>query len=99
MRYNVFKASGADICHSISAATILLVNPETVSGRKIVHEWTADPHKTILDYGWIQACIRNGRALLESEEWGGFHVLHTNDFIYSDDEGDEDLDDAQSGTR
>ena len=97
MRYTVFKASGANICHRHSAATILLVNPETESGRKIVHDWTADPHKTILDYGWIQACIRSGRALLESEEWGGFRVLHTSDCICSDEEGDEDMEDAQSG--
>lgn len=40
-----------------------------------------------------------GRALLEAEDWGGYRVLHTNECIYSDEEGDEDLDDAQSGTR
>ena len=40
-----------------------------------------------------------GRALLEAEDWGGFRVFHTSECIYSDEEGDEDLDDAQSGTR
>jgi hypothetical protein len=40
-----------------------------------------------------------GRALLEAEDWGGFRVLHTSGCIYSDEEGDEDPDDAQSGTR
>lgn len=40
-----------------------------------------------------------GRALLEAEDWGGYRVLHTRECIYSDEEGDEDLDDGQSGTR
>lgn len=52
----------------------------------------------MLNYGWIQACLRAGRAFLEVEDWGGYRVLHTGDCIYSDD-GDEDLEDAQSGTR
>ena len=93
-----FQASGADICHNPSSAAILLVNSETESGRKFVHDWSADSHKTVLNYDWIQACLRTGRALLEAEDWGGYRILHTSDCIYSDD-GDEDLEDAQSGTR
>lgn len=99
MRYIVLQASGADICHNISAAVILLINPETETGRKIVHDWREDAHKLVLDYGWIQASLRTGRALLESDDWGGFRVLHTGECIYSDEEGDEDLEDAQSGAR
>jgi hypothetical protein len=64
-----------------------------------VHDWSADSQKTVLNYGWIQACLRNGRAFLEAEDWGGYRVLHTSDCIYSDEEGDEDLEDVQSGTR
>jgi hypothetical protein len=98
VRWNPFQASGADICHNPSSASIILINSETESGRKFVHDWSADSHKTVLNYGWIQACLRTGRALLEAEDWGGYRVLHTN-CIYSDEEGDEDPEDAQSGTR
>ncbi|KAI0307981.1 hypothetical protein B0F90DRAFT_1679023 [Multifurca ochricompacta] len=95
----LLRTSGADICHNPSAASILLINPETESGRKFVHDWSTDPHKTVLNYGWIQACLRTGRALLETEEWGGFRVLHTSSCIYSEDEGDEDIENGCNGTR
>lgn len=99
MRYDLFQASGADICHNPSSAVILLINPETESGRKFVHDWSADPHKTVLNYGWIQACLQTRRALLGAEDWGGFCVSHTSDCIYSDEEGDEDLGVAQRDRR
>ena len=95
----VFQASGANISHSPSAAAILIISSESEPGRKFVHHWHADSDKTILNYNWIQACLQTGRALLEAEGWGGFRVFHTRECIYSDEEGDEDLDDAQSGTR
>ena len=95
----IFQASGANISHSPSAAAILLINSESESGRKFVHHWHADSDKTILHYNWIQACLQTGRALLEAEGWGGFRVSHTSEWICSDEEVDEDLDEAQSGTR
>lgn len=49
-----------------------------------MHDWSADTHKIVLNYGWIQACLRSGHALLEGENWGGFRVLHTGDCMYSD---------------
>jgi len=96
---NCLQASGADISHNPSDANILLINSETDSGLKFVHDWKADPHKIFLKYHWIQACIRAGRALLEGEDWGGFRVFHASRCVYSDEEGDESLEDAQSETR
>jgi hypothetical protein len=64
-----------------------------------VHDWRADSHKTVLNYGWIQACLRTGRALLEADEWGGFRVLHTSGCAYSDEDADEGSGDVQGGTR
>jgi hypothetical protein len=93
------QTSGADICHNPSAANILLINPETESGRKFVHDWSADSHKIVLNYGWIQACIQIGRPLLEIDEWGGFHIPHTGGCMYSEDEGDEDMEGDCNGSR
>ncbi|KAI0257376.1 hypothetical protein BJV78DRAFT_1277914 [Lactifluus subvellereus] len=95
----LLRTSGADICHNPSDASILLINSETESGCKVVHDWCEDTDKTVLKYGWIQACIRAGRPLLEADEWGGFHVPHTSECIYSEDEGDEDMEDGHSGSR
>ncbi|KAI0281573.1 hypothetical protein BGY98DRAFT_957988 [Russula aff. rugulosa BPL654] len=94
----LLRASGANISHSPSAAAILLISSDSEPGRKFVHHWHADSDKTILKYNWIQACVRAGRALLEADDWGGFRVFHTSECTYSDEEGDEDLDDEQSGT-
>jgi hypothetical protein len=93
------QTSGADICHNPSDASILLINSETESGCKVVHDWSEDTDKIVLNYGWIQACIRTGRPLLEADEWGGFHVPHTSECIYSEDEGDEDMEDGRNGSR
>jgi len=64
-----------------------------------VHDWRADSHKTVLDYEWIQACLQTRRALLESDDWGGFRVEHASECMYCNGVGDEDLEeDEQSGT-
>ncbi|KAI9462383.1 hypothetical protein BJY52DRAFT_1354618 [Lactarius psammicola] len=89
----LLRTSGADICHSPADASIIIINSETESGLKFVHDWSADTHKTVLNYGWIQACLRSGRALLEIDDWGGFRVLHTADCMYSEDD-DEVEDDT-----
>ena len=85
------QTSGADICHSPAHASIILINSDTESGLKFVHDWSADTHKTVLNYSWIQACLRFGRALLEADDWGGFRVLHTRECMYSDD--DDEMED------
>jgi hypothetical protein len=95
----LLQTSGADICHNPSAASILLINSDTESGRKFVHDWSADSHKIVLNYGWIQACIRMGRPLLDGDEWGGFHVPHTSECMYSEDENDEGMEDEHNGSR
>ncbi|KAI9512918.1 hypothetical protein F5148DRAFT_1279420 [Russula earlei] len=95
----LLRASGADISHNPSEADILLINSETESGLKFLHDWKADSHKTFLRYSWVQSCLRSGRALLEAEDWGGFRVFHTSECVYSDDEGDEGLEDEQNDTR
>jgi hypothetical protein len=64
-----------------------------------VHHYRADFDKTCLNYKWVQACLQTGHTLLEAEDWGGFRVFHTSECIYSDEEDDEDLDDAEIGAR
>lgn len=86
------QTSGADICHSPTDASIIIINSGTESGRKFVHDWSADTHKTVLNYGWIQACLRSGHALLEADDWGGFRVLHTANCIFSDDDDEMEED-------
>ena len=65
-----------------------------------MHDWREDSHKAVLDYEWIQGCLQTRRALLESDNWGGFRVEHASECMYCNGEGDEDLeeDDVQSGT-
>ncbi|KAH9065974.1 hypothetical protein EDB87DRAFT_1574377 [Lactarius vividus] len=86
----LLRTSGADISHSPTDASIILINPETESGLKFVHDWSADTHKTVLNYGWIQACLQSGHALLEVDDWGGFRVLHAADCVYSEDDEEEE---------
>ncbi|KAI9445029.1 hypothetical protein H4582DRAFT_1912851 [Lactarius indigo] len=86
----LLRTSGADICHNPADASIIIINSETESGLKFVHDWSADTHKTVLNYGWIQACLQSGHALLEVDDWGGFRVLHTADCMYSEDDEEEE---------
>ncbi|KAH9044728.1 hypothetical protein EDB85DRAFT_483712 [Lactarius pseudohatsudake] len=86
----LLRTSGADISHSPTDASIILINPETESGLKFVHDWSADTHKTVLNYGWIQACLQSGHALLEVDDWGGFRVPHAPDCVYSEDDEEEE---------
>ncbi|KAI0274825.1 hypothetical protein BC834DRAFT_16393 [Gloeopeniophorella convolvens] len=93
----LLRNSGANICHSPAAASILLVNPDAEFGRKIVHDWHRDSHKVVLSYLWIQACLEDGQALLEEDDWGGHRILHTSGCIYSEEEDDEDAADDRNG--
>jgi len=51
------------------------VNAEEAEGKMCLREWGKAPHKVILNYTWVQACLEHGHALLQDEYWGGHRVV------------------------
>ncbi|EJD04079.1 uncharacterized protein FOMMEDRAFT_140150 [Fomitiporia mediterranea MF3/22] len=65
------RTHGAKICPDVSLARIILVEPNSSSGRQFVREWGMDPGKVILDVTWHRRCLEAGRALLENDAFAG----------------------------
>ncbi|KAI0068264.1 hypothetical protein BV25DRAFT_1911267 [Artomyces pyxidatus] len=86
----LLKSSGASICHQVGDARIYLVDASSDSGKLTARDWGSDPNKVALDYPWVQACIKRGRALLGGDDWGGLRVVDDDDFVPGDEE-EEDI--------
>ncbi|TDL28612.1 hypothetical protein BD410DRAFT_834679 [Rickenella mellea] len=83
---------GAEICHDLSVAHIILVDPQTKEGRKSIRDWGIDPTKAVLDFSWVNKCVKAGHALLENERWGGCGDLECGNL--SEDEEEDQVETA-----
>lgn len=52
---------------------------ETEAGKQFVHDWGSEQGKVVLNWRWAPKVIELGRALLASEDWGGFRVMPDSD--------------------
>ena len=59
---------GAILSCDPKSAQIILVDQETMDGKKFIRNWGQD--KIILHYHWVKKSIQEGRALLKDCNWG-----------------------------
>ncbi|TFY80773.1 hypothetical protein EWM64_g3245 [Hericium alpestre] len=89
------RNSGAKVC-LIGEARILLVDPESTSGKNYIRDWANDANKVVLTASWVQKCLDKGRALLDADNWGGCVAEDDGQPIMSDGDQDEEAEEAEA---
>ncbi|KAG8886123.1 hypothetical protein FRB98_001417 [Tulasnella sp. 332] len=72
------QTHGGVVCHDLDEALVILVDPPTPRGQRIIRELGACVNRAILDLGWVRRCVENGRWLGPRENWGGHRLPVTN---------------------
>ncbi|KAI6007286.1 hypothetical protein EDD15DRAFT_2153295 [Pisolithus albus] len=69
------KSAGAAVISNTKDADIILVDPWTECGRRLIRMWGKDPSKVVLNREWAKLSISNGRPLLQADGWGGMQAV------------------------
>ncbi|KIO08331.1 hypothetical protein M404DRAFT_997263 [Pisolithus tinctorius Marx 270] len=90
------KSAGATVISNTKDADIILVDPSTECGRRLIRMWGKDPSKVVLHREWVKLSISNGHPLLQADGWGGMRAVDDGlpvriDGVAVDEEPVEDL--------
>ncbi|KAI6133016.1 hypothetical protein EDD16DRAFT_1734001, partial [Pisolithus croceorrhizus] len=69
------KSAGAAVISDTKDADIILVDPWTECGRRLIRMWGKDPSKVVLNRDWAKLSISTGRPLLREDGWGGMQAV------------------------
>lgn len=69
------KSAGAAVISNTKDADIILVDPWTECGRRLIRMWGKDPSKVVLNREWAKLSISTGRPLLQADGWGGMQAV------------------------
>ncbi|KAG9032324.1 hypothetical protein FRB95_001577 [Tulasnella sp. JGI-2019a] len=80
---DVLQAHGAVVSDHISEALVVLVDPPTPGGQKIIRELGGNSNRAVLDFSWVKRCVENERWLGPKENWGGHRppITNVNEFF------------------
>ncbi|KAI6047686.1 hypothetical protein EDC04DRAFT_12133 [Pisolithus marmoratus] len=92
----MLKSAGAAVISNTKDANIILVDPSTECGRRLIRMWGRDPSKVVLNREWAKLSVGTGRPLLQADGWGGMQAVDDGlpvkiDGVTVDEEQVEDL--------
>lgn len=79
------KTHGALVSRSLDGALVILVDPPTPEGQRLIAELGGNTNFAVLDIGWVNKCLEMRRCVGPADNWGGHRLPYTdvNDFFSS----------------